>query len=863
MATEAIHRPMLPLAVALAAGIATGAWIPGRWIEAGVLAAGSVLVVIRGTTEGRHQVAAPLILIVALGYLSLQPWLTPRLGPGHAARFVDGPPVTVHGTVVSEPRMTAGRQKFVLALFRPKGTRPAGPDRGWIRVTVQGAFPFILRGDVLSFAARLRSLRNFNNPGGFDYRRHLFLQTVRATAYVNADQVQRRVPANGDGSSGGGLARFRRRVAALVGGAADPDSAAVLTALTIGDRRRLTEDLRDVFNRTGVGHLLAISGLHVGIVAALVFWLWARALIWCPFMLERAWTTKAAALGSAAAVWGYSLLAGLSPSTQRAALMVSAYLAALMIERDADLPSTLALAALTILVVHPPALFGISFQLSFAAVAWILIGMHPGPEAGPTRPQGVIARLRGRAAQFFRVSFWAIAGTLPLVMQAFNQISLVGLGANFIFVPWIGMLAAPLALAGTVLALVSAPAAALVFSASAALLAPALALLRVLADWPLSALATFTPRAVEIAIYYAALAAAMAWLRGRHATGAGAAAWRRRVLAGSLVALALLADVLYWGHRRCWHRDLCATVLDVGQGAATVLELPGGAVMLVDGGGFADNAVFDMGQRVVAPFLRYQKISTIDVMVLTHPNADHLNGLLYVLDHFAVGEVWSNHETADTLGYRHFCETIARRRLHWPPFADLSRCRSVGQARVELLYPPPDFQRRIAVQPWRSGNNSSLVLRVSAGGRSILLCGDIQALAESELAAVHGAALESTALLVPHHGSRTSTGATLLEAVRPRAALISCGWRNRYGMPHREVLRRLAQHGVSVWRTDLDGAIRLSFDERHLAVRPFLSRGSTAPGTETRNPKQEQRTMNRLLDRCISGQRLDSCPAAP
>ena len=831
MATEAIHRPMLPLAAALAAGIATGAWIPGRWIAAVALTALSVLVVVvRGTIDGRDQAAAPLILIVTLGYLSVQPWLAPRLGPGHAAWFVDGPPVAVCGTVVNEPRVAAGRQKFVLALVRPEGDRAAGPQHGCVRVTVQGTSPVISRGDTLAFSTRLKSLRNFNNPGGFDYRRYLYLQGVRATAYVSADRLRRQAPADPDGRDDRGLARFRRRIAVLADGAADPDGAAVLTALTIGDRRRVTDDLRNVFNRTGVGHLLAISGLHVGIVAALVFGLWVRALIWCPFMLERAWTTKTAALGTAAAVWGYSLLAGLSPSTQRAAIMVSAYLAALLIERDADLPSTLALAALTILVVHPPALFGISFQLSFAAVAWILIGMHPDPEAIPTRPQGAVARLRRRARQFFWVSFWAITGTLPLVIQAFNQVSLVGLAANFIFVPWIGMLVVPLALAGTVLALVSAPAAALVFSTCAALLNPALSLLRILADWPYSAVVTFTPRAVEIAIYYAALAVAVVWRRSRHIAG-GTPAHGRRVLAGSLVVLALLADVLYWGHRRYWHRDIRATVLDVGQGAATVLELPAGKVMLVDGGGFADNSVFDVGRRVVAPFLRYQKIFTVDMVVLTHPNADHLNGLLYILEHFGVGAVWSNHEAADTLGYRRFQEIIARRGLAWPPFGNLSGCRRIGQARVEVIYPPADFDRRRTAEPWRSGNNGSIVVRVSIGGRTILLTGDIEEPAENELVATYPQALRADVLLVPHHGSRTSTGTALLTAVRPRIALISCGWRNPYGMPHREVLQRLESQGTTTWRTDHNGAIHLTLDTENLTVRPFLAAPSPRPAS--------------------------------
>ena len=138
-----------------------------------------------------------------------------------------------------------------------------------------------------------------------------------------------------------------------------------------------------------------------------------------------------------------------------------------------------------------------------------------------------------------------------------------------------------------------------------------------------------------------------------------------------------------------------------------MIEAPGGRVMLVDGGGVADNAVFDVGRLIVAPFLRYQKIRTLDLVVLTHADADHLNGLLYVLDTFPVEAFWSNREAADTLGYRLLTETVARRRVPWPSFGDLPGVRSFGDARVELLYPPPDFLEKAAVQSWRRGNNSS------------------------------------------------------------------------------------------------------------------------------------------------------------
>ena len=305
---DSIHRPMVAIAAALTVGVALGALVPGRWGMGLGAAAIAGLSLVRGLRRGRHQTAAPVLLILASGYLSLQPWLAPRQGPNHAARFADGPAVALRGMVVETPRVRAGRQQFTMALQRTGESRGAGPHRGLVRVTVWGVTPEYDRGDILSFTARLRSPHNFNNPGGFDYQRYLYLKGVRVSAYVTADHVQRLGTA-APGAMPSALDLYRHRIGELIDRAAAPDSAAVLRALTTGERGNVSESLRNTFNRTGVGHLLAISGLHVGIVAALVYGIWIRLLVWWPLMVERAWSAKAAALFAAAAVLVYSLLA--------------------------------------------------------------------------------------------------------------------------------------------------------------------------------------------------------------------------------------------------------------------------------------------------------------------------------------------------------------------------------------------------------------------------------------------------------------------------------------------------------------------------------------------------------------------------
>lgn len=815
MASQAIHRPMVPLAGGLIVGCAVGVWFPGHWHVAVPVAVVVLALVVAGARGGRHQLAAPLTLVVVLGYLSIQPWMAPSLEPGHAARFVDQGPVPIAGRVVDAPRTAAGRQKLYLDLSDPGRRSAPGPTGGRIRLTVQGLTPSLARGDFIQFTARLRAPRNFSNPGGFDYRRYLLLRGVQATAWVAAEKLQW-APENPSWRPAAALSRFRRQIHRLLHRQLEPDTAAVLAALTIGDRSRIDEGLRSAFNRVGVGHLLAISGLHVGIVAGLVYALLGRGFSRLSFLLERGLSRQAAAVGTLAAVWGYALLAGLSPSTQRAALMISAWLGAGFVERERDLANTLALAALIILVIHPPALFGVSFQLSFLAVAWIVAGfsVRSAPTADPAEEApGWTLRMARRARQFFLVSLWATLGTLPVVMATFNQVPLVGLPANFIFVPVIGMGVVPVALAGTLLAAASPPLAGVAFQIAGALLSPTLELMRAVAQWPASALTTFTPRPEEMVLYYAALGLVLAWRRWP----ATATARRCRIAMLVLVLTGAVADGLYWGHRRFWHSDLRVTMLDVGQGSAAVLELPGGAVAMVDGGGFSDNRIFDVGRSVLAPFLRYQKIRTIDLVVLTHANADHLNGLLYVLAHFPVGRVWSNHQAVDTFGYRQFVEIIEDRQIPWPAFERLPRRRRLGEARIEVLHPPKG-----PVPGNGDANNDSIVLRVSTAHGAILLTGDIEVPAESSLVSRAAGDVAADVLLVPHHGSRHSSSATLLAAVQPREAIISCGWKNRYRLPHPDVLDRLEACGARVWRTDRHGALTVVIDARGVAVIPFL-----------------------------------------
>jgi competence protein ComEC len=258
------------------------------------------------------------------------------------------------------------------------------------------------------------------------------------------------------------------------------------------------------------------------------------------------------------------------------------------------------------------------------------------------------------------------------------------------------------------------------------------------------------------------------------------------------------------------------------------MELPDGYTMLLDGGGFSDNRIFDVGARIIAPFLWQKKIKTIDTLVLSHPNSDHLNGLIYIAEHFNVKQVWTNHEAANTFGYKKFMDGIKNKRIHMPGYPEIFGAHDINGVHMDILYPPVDFIEKRKKEPWRNPNNNSLVLKASLGSKSFLFPGDIKARAEYELVSIAGDKLKSTVLLVPHHGSKTSSSERFVETVNPGVVVISSRWRSRFGFPHPSVVKRYQKIGCRVLGTARNGAISMSTDGQALTIRPTITDKNTS-----------------------------------
>jgi len=683
--------------------------------------------------------AAGFLWAAACAHWRMDNWLAPQQ---------EGRDIAVTGVVSSLP---ADIERGVRFDFQVESSSVALPRK--ILLNWYDAPAPVHPGELWSLTVRLHRPHGGVNPHGFDYEAWLLERGIGATGYVRAGQQKLLGSRHGILDSIEKLREsVRDRFLAVLG---PTPAEGILAALAVGDQRAISREEWQLFNRTGVTHLMSISGLHVtlvsGLAAALAAALWRRA----PRLALRAPARKIAAIAAVLAALGYTLLAGYGVPAQRTFWMVSVFAAALWAGRISSPWRTLALALAAVVLMDPWAPLSPGLWLSFGAVVLIFYAA-----AGWSAPES-------RVLQWTRVQ-WAITlGLAPAALLLFGQISLVGPLANALAIPLVSGVVTPLALLAAVV-----PVDALLHLA-AWLVQWLLEFLEACAALPAALWQQHAPGAWAVAC---ALAGA-AWLlapRGVPWRGAGLA----------LMAPAFAASPPAPPPGEAW-----ITTFDVGQGLAVLARTSTHALLYDAGPAFG--AESDSGARVLVPALRGDGVTALDLLVLSHEDNDHLGGALTVLETLEVRAL------ASSLPAGHPLQALA-------PSA--RRCARGERwewdgVRFEFLHPGP------AAVPAARRNDGSCVLRVSAGEHAVILTGDIERDAEREL--VRKEMPRSDVLVVPHHGSRTSSTPEFVAAVAPRWAIVPVGYRSRFGHPNAQVLERYREAGARIVRTDLEGAVSL------------------------------------------------------
>jgi competence protein ComEC len=560
---------------------------------------------------------------------------------------------------------------------------------------------------------------------------------------------------------------------------------AILEAMLLGERGRMDGETTAALQRSGLFHLIAISGAHIGIISVLFF-----------FVLRGVHVPKRVSYAVLIVLLlFYSLLVEGRASVFRATIMAMTYLSSKLLWKQTHLLNTISLSAFILLLTNPFYLFDMGFELTYAATLSIILFYE--------RLLKYLPRLPLKISELFALSLTAQVGVLPLLAAAFNRVTFAALLLNFPAIPLIGLVMG----AGFVFLAVSPVSAGL-----ASVMAPVLRFLVDVFLWisrSLDAVPAFsyripTPPAWVVLGYFLFLLLLL--LRPRFKG--------QRPLTAFLFSAFLAALITY--PFPPWNSDaLRVTFLDVGQGDAVLVEFPGRKKMLVDGGGAPDQG-FDIGEHVVSPFLWRRGVRKLDYLVLTHGHPDHLNGLLAVAKNFKAAELWEAFSPEESQAYAEFKKSLTKDALRRRVFRGLKH--QEGAVTIEALHPEPSeaLERKVS-------NDDSLVLRLTFEGQSLLLASDIGVGAEKDILDA-GLEVRSCILKSPHHGSRTSSSEAFLVAVKPQVIIISAGRSNVFSVPHPEILERYEAVGARVFRTDKDGAVEITIYGRALAIRTAVTR---------------------------------------
>ena len=736
----------------------------------------------------------------------------------------EGHTTSVTGRIISSPRILKDRTYYLLEL-ESVDTRSV---TGMVRVSVYKPHTPFTAGDRVRFnKIRLKIPRNFKNPGRFDYHLYMTSRGIDVTGNISRPETMEQLGRFDLPLWRTSLDELRSRLVTSLEKLFPGEEGSLLKAMVLGMKDSLPMEVRENYIATGLAHLMAVSGLHIGFVAAASYFILWPAVFYALFRLKpdsarAGHARKTTAVLCLIPVLFYMVVVGPKVSSLRAGIMVSALLIAVLVDRQSSLFNVFLTAGFFILLWKPESILDAGFQLSFLAVGGILliftrlsqINEDPvarmgestwsqklmrgySPDAQESIGQYLKIRLEKILIGGTLVSLTVTAVTLPVLIYQFNRISLIGVLLNILMVPLASILI-PTVLLMTLVGTFSITLAALPLWPVMGITRLFLWLPEFLGHHSFSSMYVPAPPSFWLVFYFMALLSGLLILQFRAQNLEVGGLLKKCFAVSALSVLILFAWPRFFQFPG---NTLAITVLDVGQGESLLIEFPNGETLVMDGGGFYKNRL-DVGRRVVAPYLWSRGIRKIDYMVATHSDNDHIRGLYSLLDLFPVNNFLTLSESS--VGKR--LQSLQKKsREKGSEFISLKLNEpiTIGKVRLIPLHPGPD---QPSISNRRINNDLSLVLRLEYKDFSMLFTGDISEKIEKVLAA---SPLQADILKGPHHGSRFSNSQDFINAVHPDTVIFSSGYLNRMHHPHPQTLERYQSAGVDIRRTDLNGAVQI------------------------------------------------------
>jgi len=812
-----MQRPLVVLTVCYITGILVGDFTSFKVSVAMGLVIACFFVAVAGYVmawrfNGRVLMALFLLLGLFYSRLFIEASKTPLVD-------YTGRQVTLAGRLVSGADIRSDKVFYLFEARELIKGEERQPVHGLVRLSTKDLEHIYAYGDLLLVRGQLSRPDTPGNPGAFNYRTYLERQGIWVILTANNENGLQKTGEDGGSILGRLALAIKHKLSTTATHTLSPSNGAILNGILFGIQGLIDQKTRQAFTETGVVHILSVSGLHVGLVLAGLIGL---------FGLLKLRPSLIAPLATPVLIF-YALMTGLEPAVLRATIMALLLLWAHHLGRDRDWPTTLAFAALVILLWNPLQLYHPGFQLSFTAT-WGLLYLAPLLEKSISGLlQGLPPTMIRGTATGIAVPLAAQLATIPLVAWYYNMISPVSVLANLLAVPLTGLIMA-LGLLAAGAGLLWLPIAGFINAGTEVVIELFMGLIVFLQNLPGAVIYLATPPILLAILWYGGIFYAAGYAR------AEAGSPHRQKLKGwapAGVALSILILIICWPGPDT--QKLVVHFIDVGQGDSTLIQTPGGENLLIDTGGRPEEfqTGTGTGDQVVSPYLRKLGVNRLDVLFLTHPHEDHCGGAAYLIKNFPVDLVIASTTSANLsnveaftgsppnndrkenaaipLGYHTLLKLMDEHGIEVQKVAAGDSI-ELPELAIEVLWP----EANNAVEG-DAANNSSLVLKLTYGHSSFIFTGDIEVEAQQKMLQ-NGSELKADVFKVPHHGSR-SLLPQLVEKVDPSIAVISVGAHNSFGHPAPATIDLLDKKGITTYRTDMDGAVIVETDGNRIEVK--------------------------------------------